>query len=306
MNKRYLMPRAFCGLVGLMGILSSDLLAAPVILNDFSAIDTGALSGPWQPSASQQSGFLRIFEGYDEFESGSLNDIALGNTYNLTGTNFIRLSARIGAGNEAGSFQIQLVEGGTVVGRIDFTASSFNSVNFTAVQGVIVDGNPADWDFVDGINITGFNANEYFSFDFDTIEADAQTLFQIWSGNLLPGEDANNDGVTNLLAYAIGASGPDDSSARSRLIRMNTNQTVTQDFSGLADVDYAIEVSTNLVSWFPVALKPLNGEWSLNGASGYSGQANVSFTGNTNGLTPVTFTDTTSATKKFWRLVVSQ
>jgi hypothetical protein len=87
---------------------------------------------------------------------------------------------------------------------------------------------------------------------------------------------------------------------------MNTNQTVTQDFSGLGDVDYAIEVSTNLLSWFPVALKAQNGEWILNAASGYSGQANVSFSGNSNGLTPVTFTDTTTATKKFWRLSVSQ
>jgi hypothetical protein len=306
MNKRHFMPRAFYGLVGLMGILSSDLLAAPVILNDFSAIDTGVLSGPWQPATTQESGFLQIFEGYSELESGSLNDVALGGTYNLSGTSFIRLSGRIGVGNEAAAFQIQLVEGGTIVGRVDFTMSSFNSSGFTAVQGVIAEGNPGDWDEINSINITGFNADEFFSFDFDSIEADAQTLFQIWSGNLLPGDDANNDGVTNLLSYAIGASGPNDSSARSRLIRMNTNQTVTQNFSGLADVSYAMEVSTNLVSWFPVALKPLNGEWSLNGASGYSGQANVSFSGNSNGLTPVTFTDTTIATKKFWRLVVSQ
>jgi hypothetical protein len=144
MNKRHFMPRAFYGLVGLMGILSSDLLAAPVILNDFSAIDTGVLSGPWQPATTQESGFLKIFEGYSELESGSLNDVALGGTYNLTGTSFIRLSGRIGAGNEAASFQIQLVEGGTIVGRVDFTTSSFNTSGFTSVQGVIVEGNPAD------------------------------------------------------------------------------------------------------------------------------------------------------------------
>jgi len=122
-----------------------------------------------------------------------------------------------------------------------------------------------------------------------------------WSGGAPAAEDANADGVPNLLAYAIGSVTP-ASDALSKLPRVNPDGSYTLNDSSKSDISYEIQITEDLATWYPVAIKPKGGTWALNPASGYPHQANISQTG----TTAITTWDSTATAKRFWRLIAGQ
>ncbi|MCB1231596.1 MAG: hypothetical protein KDN19_15100 [Verrucomicrobiae bacterium] len=126
--------------------------------------------------------------------------------------------------------------------------------------------------------------------------------FNSWAQSLSDagaGGDPNRDGVSNLVAYAVGA--PDGTvSALDRLPRIDDEGRFHLQESGRADIDYEIQVSLDLFTWYTVAFKPFGGNWSLNPSSGYPNQSNVSLSGDVEKI----FADGTFAEQLFWRLKV--
>ncbi len=122
-----------------------------------------------------------------------------------------------------------------------------------------------------------------------------------WSGGASASEDTNNDGVPNLLAYAIGSFTP-ASGAASELPRIDPDGSFTLGDSSKTDVLYEIRLSEDLVSWYPVAIKSPGGNWLLNPFSGYAHQANITLSVSS----AVSVRDNTVAPRKFWRLRVAQ
>jgi hypothetical protein len=133
------------------------------------------------------------------------------------------------------------------------------------------------------------------------IQSITGSTYADWSGGSSPAEDPNNDGVPNLLAYAIGAVAP-ASDAASRLPRVDPDGSFTLGDSSKTDVLYEVRLSEDLVTWYSVAIKSPGGSWTLNPSSGYSQQANITLSGSA----AVSVRDSTPAPKKFWRLRVAQ
>jgi hypothetical protein len=128
--------------------------------------------------------------------------------------------------------------------------------------------------------------------------------FDVWAAGLsdvsLSG-DPNRDGVSNLLAYAIGAADGNEV-AVGRLPRPTTNGGFTLAQSPRTDIHYAFQISRDLEAWYSVVIKPPGSPWILNPGSGYQNQANISVSG----TSPVTVNDSTPLTRRFWRLKLSQ
>ncbi len=122
-----------------------------------------------------------------------------------------------------------------------------------------------------------------------------------WSGGDPATADANHDGVPNLLAYAIGALTP-ASDARSKLPRIAPDGSFTLDDSSKSDILYEIQISEDLATWYSVAVKPKAGNFAPNPSSGYPHQANIT----QSGTTAISVRDSTSVTRRFWRLKVGQ
>ncbi len=128
------------------------------------------------------------------------------------------------------------------------------------------------------------------------------SFFPEWSAGLDDASesgDPNGDGVPNLLAYALGA--PDGmAAATDRLPRLGDDGGFVVDWSFRADVGYEVQLSTDLGTWYIVAAKPAEGEWSLRPASGYAGQGQVALSG----PVPVRVVDSSPGKTRFWRLRV--
>src|SRR5690606_8593245 len=67
--------------------------------------------------------------------------------------------------------------------------------------------------------------------------------------------DPNGDGVSNLVAYAVGAADGNEV-AVNRLPRLTANGGFTLDQSSRLDLHYAVQLSRDLGEWFSVAMKP--------------------------------------------------
>lgn len=113
--------------------------------------------------------------------------------------------------------------------------------------------------------------------------------------------DPNGDGVTNLLAYALGA---DDGmgSAVHHLPHPGAPGSFVVPFSDREDVGYRVQLSPDLTTWFTVAIRPVGGTWSLNPSSGYPGQGGLAIGGGEDSV----FSDPSSEGARFWRLRVDR
>ncbi len=128
--------------------------------------------------------------------------------------------------------------------------------------------------------------------------------FATWSAGLSsPGEtaDPNRDGIPNLLAYALGV---EDGlvSAVSRLPQAYGARGIRVPYSDKNDVDYQMQFTPNLSTWYTVAHKLSGSSWSLNQGSGYAQQNQIAL-----GLdSGVTITHAGSPTRGGWRLKVTR
>jgi hypothetical protein len=138
------------------------------------------------------------------------------------------------------------------------------------------------------------------------VEIDVPTTgYAAWSAGLGdPGEtaDPNQDGIPNLLAYALGAATA--TAPTSAILPRQDGPGFLVPYSGRPDLVYEVERSLNLAAWFTVARRNTGGAWSLNATSGYPHQAAVSFS--EAGGPAWRFSDATSATRGFWRLRVTR
>lgn len=126
-----------------------------------------------------------------------------------------------------------------------------------------------------------------------------------WSAGLSdPSEtaDSNGDGVPNLLAYAMGASS--GMIPATLLLPRQDSEGFLVPFSGIAEVGYEVQRSLDLSNWHRVALKAPGDAWTLNAASGYLYQHQISMT--LPGGRAVRFSDTSGPDPGFWRLRVTR
>jgi|GEM_PF-5155733 len=127
--------------------------------------------------------------------------------------------------------------------------------------------------------------------------------YATWSGGLPTTEDANKDGISNLMAYALGAANPTEN-ARSRLAAF-TKVTGGYQYAIAStirtDVLYEIQMSTTLAgsSWATgvLARKTAGGSWTAGDIT-----SGITVTPTTDG---VSVTDTNGGTRRFWQLSVS-
>lgn len=127
--------------------------------------------------------------------------------------------------------------------------------------------------------------------------------YATWSGGLPTTEDANKDGISNLMAYALGAANPTEY-ARSRLAsftKVTGGYQYAVASTTRSDVLYEIQVSTTLAgsSWATgvLARKTAGGSWTAGDIT-----SGITVTPTTDGVTVV---DTNGGSKRFWRLAVS-
>lgn len=129
--------------------------------------------------------------------------------------------------------------------------------------------------------------------------------YTVWSAGLSdPSEtvDSNGDGVPNLLAYALGASS--GMTPATPLLPRQDSEGFLVPFSGITEVGYEVQRSLDLSAWHSVALKPPGEAWTLNAASGYSHQNQISL-GHPGGMA-VRFSDASGPVRGFWRLRVTR
>jgi hypothetical protein len=140
----------------------------------------------------------------------------------------------------------------------------------------------------------------------NVVEIDVPTTgYAAWSAGMAdPGEaaDPNGDGISNLLAYALGASG--ENASTDEILPRQEGQGFLVPYSGRVDLIYEIERSLNLSAWFVVARKNLGNAWALNAASGYPHQASMTLS--SVGGSAWRFADATSLSRGFWRLRVTR
>jgi hypothetical protein len=138
------------------------------------------------------------------------------------------------------------------------------------------------------------------------VEIDVPTTgYAAWSAGMAdPGEasDPNGDGISNLLAYALGASA--ENTPTNEVLPRQEGQGFLVPYSGRADLIYEIERSLNLSAWFVVARKNPGNAWALNAASGYPHQASMTLSAV--GGSAWRFADATSLSRGFWRLRVTR
>jgi len=127
--------------------------------------------------------------------------------------------------------------------------------------------------------------------------------YATWSGGLAAADDANKDGISNLMAYALGAANPTEY-ARSRLAsftKVSGGYQYSVASTTRTDVLYEIQVSTTLAgsSWATgvLARKTAGGSWTAGDIT-----SGITVTPTTDG---VSVTDTNGGTRRFWRLSVS-
>lgn len=133
--------------------------------------------------------------------------------------------------------------------------------------------------------------------------APAGPTYATWSGGLAAGDDANKDGISNLMAYALGAANPTEY-ARNRLAsftKVTGGYQYTVASTTRSDVLYEIQVSTTLAgsSWASgvLARKAAGASWVAGDIT-----SGITITPTTDGVTVV---DTNTGSKRFWRLSVS-
>lgn len=131
------------------------------------------------------------------------------------------------------------------------------------------------------------------------------TDYVAWSAGMGdPGgaADPNGDGISNLLAFALGAAG--GNAPTNGILPRQEERGFLVPYSGRTDLTYEIERSLNLSAWFVVARKTPGNSWALHAASGYPLQAGVSLTAA--GTSAWRFDDATTAMRGFWRLRVTR
>lgn len=131
----------------------------------------------------------------------------------------------------------------------------------------------------------------------------AGPTYATWSGGLAAGGDANKDGISNLIAYALGAANPTEY-ARGRLAsftKVTGGYQYAVASTTRSDVLYEIQMSTTLAgsSWASgvLARKAAGGSWVAGDIT-----SGITVTPTTDGVTVV---DTNTGSKRFWRLSVS-
>lgn len=127
--------------------------------------------------------------------------------------------------------------------------------------------------------------------------------YATWSGGLAAAEDANKDGISNLMAYALGAANPTENA----LARLASFTKVSGGYqyavasTTRTDVLYEIQMSTTLAgsSWATgvLARKTAGGSWTAGDIT-----SGITVVPTTDG---VSVTDTNGGTRRFWRLSVS-
>lgn len=176
-------------------------------------------------------------------------------------------------------------------------SSSFSGTAGTSVFNGYSDNRGSGW----GI----FDPSENGSPQRFEIQATAPsgTTYATWSGGLPTAEDANKDGISNLMAYAIGAANPNEN-ARNRLAaftKVTGGYQYAVASTTRSDVLYEIQMSTTLAgsSWASgvLARKTAGGSWTAGDIT-----SGITVTPTTDGVTVV---DTNGGSKRFWRLAVS-
>lgn len=131
-----------------------------------------------------------------------------------------------------------------------------------------------------------------------------QRSYEEWATGLedaAPGGDENFDGVTNLLAHAVGA--PDGRvRVMERLPSVDPEGGFTVPVSWLTSLRYEAQFSPDMEIWYAVAIKPVGGDWGLNADSGYPNQGKLVLSGGD----AITVSESPSPESGFWRLVVTR
>lgn len=139
---------------------------------------------------------------------------------------------------------------------------------------------------------------------FDEVDLPS-TGYAAWSAGLSdPGEtaDPNWDGVTNLMAYAAGAS--DGNATVLPLLPRQEGTGLLVPYSGRTDLTYEVQRSLNLSAWYVVARKTPGNGWTVNGGSGYPNQGGISIVAEAGAVHR--FLDATALSRGFWRMRVTR